>query len=187
MKKKGYKQMQRRLLRERGNYLLEVTARHEEEARRIKAESEAEQYKDRFRKFGSNVETVDPENGKYVELVKWELKPEMWGSYSFYDARFRNAELVEIFQRELVEKIVNGLIERDLVQFYIKDPNEAGGPLGLQGTYAAKLYVVPWEQMAHRRTIEIMQYAEKSLAWPQYEEETQRETGGTDNDHYSGV
>lgn len=151
MKKRSYKREQNRLYRE-------IKRRIAAEARIDKAEEEAKYYKNRFREFGSNVETIEPGSGT-LQMLKWQLKAEAWGQYIRLDDRIVEAHDKETIQKimseEIVRKIAEGLIERNLVQFLIKDP-VVSDPLNRYGTYAAKLYVVPWEQVPHRKIIEVV-------------------------------
>ena len=159
--KKGYKQLQRRLLNETYKRLEQQMLKLQYKEVADAAQEEAEKYKERFRKFGSNVETVDTGGG--VECLKWEVEPQQWGSYVATLGKLSD-ESVKEAHRTAVEKIVQGLMERNVIQFVDKTEN-AYGPF-VSCIYAAKLYVVPWEQMPHKRTMELYQEVEKSIDIP---------------------
>ena len=168
MKKRTYKRMQNRLLREtKARMLLEIEIEKATD-RAKKAEEEAEYYKSRFRAFGSNVESIDPKGWSPVELLKWELKPEIWGKYIRFDGEIveksDEGKIRDLLEKETLQGIAKGLIERNIVQFIVREP-DAFDPLNRYGTFAGKLYVVPWEQMPHERTIELRQYAERMGIW----------------------
>ena len=160
MKKKGYKQMQKRLLRETKKAFLAEQEKKLEHNRREEADEEAKYYRERLLKFGSNVKTVEPSKGKYVECIKWELEPQQWGQYAVTGQDVDVLKVLPEIKERVVKSIAKSLIERNIVQFVLKC-NEEYDPFNEYGTVGAKLYVVPWEQMPHERTIELMQYAEK--------------------------
>ena len=150
--KKGYKRLQRRLLNETYKRIEQEQLKNQYKAVAINAEEEAEYYKDRFRKFGSNVETVEP-TGKLVECLKWTVEQQPWGQYAKTD-KPGSDDWIAYVHKWLTERLVKGLMDRNIVQFI--DSEE--GPFG--SVYAVKLYVVPWEQMPHARTIELQQYVD---------------------------
>ena len=117
----------------------------------IAAQEEAEKYKERFRKFGSNVETIEEDGA--VKCLKFTVEQQPWGTYAESVHTLKEDDIAYV-RRELLDCIVQGLMNHNIVQFLEHD----NGPIGGR-TYAAKLFVVPWEQMPHKRTIEIMQEA----------------------------
>ena len=165
MKKKTYKAMQRRYLR-----VLKQKEELRMDNRLLEKEKEAacersERLKKRFLEFGRNVETSDPENGKVV-TEKWELCPDTYGDYMMFDARQEDMTqvnylaLIDQYRAELVKNLVKGMMEDQLVQFYTREsdyPVFGGTILG------AKIYAVPWEQMPHKRKIELRQFINKTL------------------------
>ena len=160
MKKRSYKRMKNRLYRE-------IKARITEEGRRISAEGKiaeaqetAEYYKGRFRKFGTNVDTIDLKSGNYIAELKWELTPEslnkyMWVSMEEWKEKIPEYAVTE-HMKDLAVQIAEALIENNLVQFSSRDPEDYF-PLANKAALGAKLYVVPWEQMPHKRTMELRQ------------------------------
>ena len=158
MKKKTYKRMKNKLYREmvkcahlkfRAESAEEKAESAEEKAE--SAEKEAEKYKERFHKIGSNIKTI--ETGKYgpVVTMKWEIKPEQWGNY----IKLPVEAIETMLRNKIIDSIAKGLIENNIIQFIIREPNE-NNPLERYGTYAAKMYVVPWEQMAEKGQIELI-------------------------------
>ena len=175
MKKKTYKAM----LNRTGRLIKQAILKSEEERKdehlkRVQAETERDRYKERFRRFGTNVVTIEPDNGKALRMVKWEINPETYGNYMtlMEPDLLMQSEIQRRIQEELVRSIVKGLMEANMVQFISKGRNEFD-PIQRFCTVAAKLYVVPWEQVPHKRRIELMQYAEK--CWRDDDEEVGRD------------
>ena len=156
MKKKTYKRIQNKLYREM------VKCAHLK-FRAESAEEEAKKYKERFHKIGSNIKTIETGQHGPVVTMKWELKPEQWGNYIKFPNELVMKDDVEAIERTLRNKIIDsiakGLIENNIIQFIIREPSVID-PLDRYGTYAAKLYVVPWEQMADKGQIELIKAVE---------------------------
>lgn len=129
--------------------------------KRLEAEEKAKFYEDRFRRFGSNVETVDPGSGKLVVMEKWTIEQQPWGKYAICREDISDEEL-EKLKESIVEGLVRGLIEKNLVQFILKERNTVF-PIAEFKTLGAKLYVVPWEQMPHERTLELERFVKNTL------------------------
>ena len=153
MSKKGTKQLQRRLLNETSKHREQELLKDRYKSVAEAAQEEAERYKTRFREFGSNVETIETEG--LVQCLKWEISPQAWGNYIISREGLSDDGVIKA-HREALKSIVQGLMDGNMVQFIDKTDGELG-PLG-GCTYAVKLYVVPWEQMPHRKTIELSQY-----------------------------
>ena len=166
MSRKGFKQIKSKLYREIKRRSLAEAHIVSAEARAERAEDEANYYKNRFREFGSNVDTVEPGSGKLVHMLKWELKPQAWGNYCVVDDRIVETHDVATVQKILSDKVIEGLarslIEKNLVQFVIRDP-DMHDPFNRYGTYVVKLYVVPWEQMPHSKILELKQYSDEVI------------------------
>ena len=154
MKKKIPKSIKRKIRK------LENEARFQRE-KRLEAEEKAKFYEDRFRRFGSNVETIDPGNGECVVMEKWTIEQLPWGRYVPCCEDISDEE-IEKLKESIVEGLVRGLIEKNLVQFILKERNTVF-PIAEFKTLAAKLYVVPWEQMPHARTLELEQFVKNTL------------------------
>ncbi|MCR5566010.1 MAG: hypothetical protein K6F61_04100 [Clostridiales bacterium] len=153
--KKGYKRLQRRLLNETFKRIeAEKKARYE----KICADNaleEAEYYRERFRKFGSNVKTADTE-GKVI-CLKWELTPERWGNYATVcDVTNITPEMEELIVSRLSRQLTEGIVKRNLAQIIRHSPED---PFNMFGALGIKLYIVPWEQMPHENRIEMRQFA----------------------------
>lgn len=161
MKKKTYKAIQNRYYNELKKRII---AEGKIEQYRITAEDckdETERYRKRFREFGMNVETIDPEPGCIVKQLKWEIEPQLWGEYVVLMSDTMTDDLIiEQVKERIVSSITKGLIEQNLVQFIKKEKCDFA-MLKDQGTFGAKLFVVPWEQMPHKRKIELMEMAHK--------------------------
>lgn len=166
MKKKTYKAMKNELYRQIRRAMMAEYRNLVLEKRVEDAEKKAQFYTERFRKLGSNVETVNPESDKLVTMLKWELDPVRAGAYMM----IHPIMMEEMDQRtayntirdDLANEIAKGLLESDMVQLFTKGQDQTD-PLNPYGTAGAKLYVIPWEQMPHKRTVEIKQYVENTL------------------------
>ena len=105
--------------------------------------------KERFRQAGSEVETM--EDVPQIPVITAEINPQQYGMYSVVDKKvleeqtFRNK-----IQRELITKMVQGLMDGEIVQFIVKENTWDPMMYGTY-TYAAKLFVVPWEQLARKK------------------------------------
>ena len=165
MKKKTYKAMQRRYLRvlkqkEELRLDNEILAEEKEEA-----EERYNRLKKRFMEFGRNVITEYPGSGNIV-TEKWEMHAESLGNGLMFSTRKDDLTqedflaLIDQYKAELIMGIVNVLMEDQLVQFYTK---EEAYPLFGGTILGAKIYVVPWEQVPHRRTVELRRYVENTL------------------------
>lgn len=159
MKKQKYKRLKDKLYKEIKRRSFAESRLYTAGMRAIKAEEEARYYKTRFRAFGSNVETVEPDDSKDLRVLKWELKPEIYGNYLKIDDELIDPGYLE---KKVAEELAKGLVERNLVQFIKKDPDNTD-PLNRYGTFAAKIYVVPWEQVPHKQIIELKQLSDEIL------------------------
>jgi len=146
MKKKSYKKLKNRLYR-----AIEKSEREEQRAE--EAEAKAKYYEKRFLTLGSNIEIKD--TGHCLVELTWQIKPEEWGNY----AVITGGEIDEKIKEKVAQTLAEGLIENNLVRFITREP----GVEDVLGICAVKLCVVPWEQMPHKRTIELKQYVERTL------------------------
>ena len=156
MKKRTYKQLQNRLLRETKKRLEAQFARIDAERDRKNAEERATYYKRRIQEIGKNMETIDTENGGGVVTLKWEIKPEPIGAYLLTNKFYTEdvSEIVRKLKDTIAKRMADMILENDLVQLFTKEGCDYD-PLESAGTIAGKLYVVPWEQMPHKRTLEL--------------------------------
>ena len=133
------------------------------ESRARQAEELADYYEKRFLAFGSNVETVS-EDTDAVKVLTWNLEPQVWGQYCAINPLIEMSwDVYEAIKTRLVESIVRGLLERNLVQFIVKNPDESFDPFSYS-TVGAKMYVVPWEQTPHEKTIRVEQFVHETLS-----------------------
>lgn len=168
MRKKGYKQMQKRLYREMNKAtILKVlldSAREDKEEEKKRADY----FQERIRMIGANMATQDMPEGKGIATLRWELKPETWGTYQIVDLDLGYID-PEFIKEKVATEIAKGLIEKELVQFIVKDACMFD-PLSRFGTIGGKVYVVPWEQMPHEPTIELKTIQANSLVYSAKEE-----------------
>ena len=165
MKKKTYKAIMNRLYRETKARMIAEGKIALAEDKANRSEEKAERFRRRFRNLGNNVKTTDPGDGKYVRMMKWEIKPEPWGEYMVFTREmFQNMTTDELYRyciNKLARQITEGLLQEEMIQFIVHDPDAFNG--NETGILAAKLYVVPWEQMPHKKTIVIKQYVDDVL------------------------
>ena len=106
---------------------------------------ELDEYKARFRRAGSA--EYDYFAAQQIKEYTAEIKGIPWGTWC---ALCEGADDDDVYTAKLriAESIVMGLIERDLLQFIVKEPGQVDrDPLNTMMTVGAKVYVVPWEQM----------------------------------------
>jgi len=128
------------------------------------AEEKAQRYEKRFREIGSNIKTLNPGSGKALVMMKWEIKPEKYGTYAKIDnRRIKETNTEEIYneiRKKLANNIAEGLLDQNIVQIIFKGQNEYD-PISEYSTVGMKLYVVPWEMMAeYGQKIELRKYVE---------------------------
>ena len=149
MSKKNNKRLRRELAKANANLALM-------QAEKSKAEDEAAYYKKRFRDLGSNVKTMDesPSGGRLV-VQSWTVDVIPYGGYCYITDGDRYDGGDEFAAHNIVSQIAEALIKKNLVQFiYQRDPINRLVSIG------AKLFVVPWEQTPHQRTMEIKQFVD---------------------------
>ena len=72
----------------------------------------------------------------------------------FGDRIAPESEMFQRVRRDIVTKIVDGLLEQNLVQFIYRD-RAYEDPLCCLPTLGAKLYVLPWDQVPYRNRINL--------------------------------
>ena len=148
---------------------------HHERAEKEYATQQASEYKKRFQEFGSNVKTIGAKDGKLLTVLEWEMKPEPYGTWAYYSDKVPFPP--DWIKGKLVQNIAKGLIENDLVQFIFHSKDEEGpfgGPFFEQNTIGAKLFVIPWDQVPHERTVKLKKYVENSLAFMEGKDDGKR-------------
>ena len=78
-----------------------------------------------------------------TEIETEEIKPELYGNYAALGDDPEN-EIIDRCEKILVEELVRGLMEANVVQFIVKKQEHIGNPLYSMSTVAAKIRVVPW-------------------------------------------
>lgn len=163
MKKKGYKFMQRRLLRAELRYRSEHEKRILAEGRIQLAEEKAEKLRNRIRSIGQNMETIDKDINE-VRCIEWTLNPQAWGQYVALTPNMDviPQEAMEDVKAELAMAIVEGAEKNGLIQ-YVTRGGSLSDPLDQAVSIGAKIYIVPWEQMPHRRSIKLRELVNEAL------------------------
>ena len=160
--------MQRKMLREVNKYArmarLENRLRILAEGKAELAQREAENYRKRIREIGMNMEIIDPGPGT-VKCVEWTMNPQAWGNYVMLtpDMDEIPQEAPDDVKDELARSAVESAARNELIQYIIKGKNEMD-PLHQFATIGGKIYIVPWEQMPHRKTIKLRQLIDDALA-----------------------
>lgn len=111
----------------------------------------------RFMRLGDQIETMEQKGPALQTIIQQiDIEPIQFGKYLSMTMLDPNIEYQdEIFKEakgRITEQIANALIENNLVQFIIGDQNKYS-TLDMFTTVAAKITVVPWEQMAIGRRI----------------------------------
>lgn len=122
------------------------------EAELISKNNEIEELKKRFRRLGTQIDTM--EVAGRIRTIKTEIKirPIPFGTYISMDNRTMedwNDENIERVKSALAEQLAEALIEQNMVQFIVNNQCQFD-PLNQFTTVGAKLSVVPWEEMAER-------------------------------------
>lgn len=120
-------------------------------------DAQMEIMKKRFMRLGDQIETMDKRGPALQTIIKEiDIEPIQFGDYLAMSMLDSNREYQDVVFEEakgrMAEKLATGLIENNLVQFIIRDQNHYD-PLNMFTTVAAKITVVPWEQMAIGRRI----------------------------------
>lgn len=107
---------------------------------------------DRFNRLGTQIESLD--SGGTIQAI--EIKPIPFGQYAILSDEFVAKEIPDVIKSQIVNDMVSQLLENGYVQFITGIDNYPGAV-----TLGAKMYVVPWEQMARRRTVTLMVRSER--------------------------
>lgn len=95
--------------------------------------------------LGSRVETLGA-RGSGIECI--DIEPEPWGQYCVL--RDNEEPQMDEIKRRLVGRIAEGLMKSNNIQIIVHDDIFPG-----RVTIGAKLYVIPWDQMAKRIAVKI--------------------------------
>lgn len=99
-----------------------------------------------IRKLGSKdgYEFLDTLGYKTIETER--IKPTAYGNYVMISDDLNN-QIIDGCEEKLVESLVRGLMQANVVQFIVKSNSKSDpirGPLNEYSTVAAKILVVPW-------------------------------------------
>ena len=92
---------------------------------------------------GFTTPTLDESTGP-VQVIEADIVP--YGLFNIFTEEPTERDM-EILRDELTLQLVRGMADQNMIQFIYKDPYGSGDPLNEHFTYAAKMYVIPWEQM----------------------------------------
>ena len=114
------------------------------EAQLLTSKAEISQLHDRLNRLGTQIESL--ESGDPIQMI--EIKPIPFGQYAMLTDDFMFEEIPDAIKSQIVSNMTSQLLENAYIQF-------TTGFDDLFGTVAlgAKIYVVPWEQMARRRIV----------------------------------
>lgn len=113
------------------------------EGQLLASKAEISQLHDRLNRLGTQIESL--ESGDPIQMI--EIKPIPFGQYAMLTDDFMLKEIPDEIKSQIVNNMASQLLENAYVQFVIGFNNFIGTV-----TLGAKIYVVPWEQMARRRT-----------------------------------
>lgn len=117
------------------------------EAQLLTSKAEISQLHDRLNRLGTQIESL--ESGDPIQMI--EIKPIPFGQYAMLTDDFMFEEIPDAIKSQIVNNMASQLLENAYVQFMVGFNNFIGAV-----TLGAKMYVVPWEQMARRRTVTAM-------------------------------
>lgn len=107
---------------------------------------------DRFTRLGTQIESLD--SGGTIQAI--EIKPIPFGNYAILTNGLIAKEIHDAVKSQIVSDMLSQLLEHGYVQF-LSGFDDCLGAV----TLGAKMYVVPWEQMARRRIITAVVRSEK--------------------------
>lgn len=113
------------------------------EGQLLTSKAEISQLHSRLNRLGTQIESLD--SGDPIQMI--EIKPIPFGQYAMLTDDFMFKEIPDAIKSQIVNNMASQLLENAYVQFVIGFNNFIGTV-----TLGAKIYVVPWEQMARRRT-----------------------------------
>lgn len=113
------------------------------EGQLLTSKAEISQLHDRLNRLGTQIESL--ESGDPIQMI--EIKPIPFGQYAMLTDDFMFKEIPGEIKSQIVNYMASQLMENAYVQFITGFNNFTG-----EVTLGAKIYVVPWEQMARRRT-----------------------------------
>ena len=122
------------------------------EGQLLASKAEISQLHDRLNRLGTQIESLD--SGDPIQMI--EIKPIPFGQYAILADEFMFKEIPDAIKSQIVNYMASQFLENAYVQFMIGTNNFTG-----EVTLGAKIYVVPWEQMARRRTVTAMVRSEK--------------------------
>lgn len=122
------------------------------EAQLLTSKAEISQLHDRLNRLGTQIESLD--SGDPIQMI--EIKPIPFGQYAMLTDDFMVEEIPDVVKSQIVSNMLSQLLEQGYVQF-ITGFDDCFGAV----TLGAKIYVVPWEQMARRRTVTAMVRSER--------------------------
>lgn len=111
------------------------------EGQLLTSKAEISQLHDRLNRLGTQIESLDSVDP--IQMI--EIKPIPFGQYAMLTDDFMLKEIPDEIKSQIVNNMASQLLEHEYVQFL------TGFNLD-EVTLGAKIYVVPWEQMARRRT-----------------------------------
>lgn len=115
-------------------------------AKNSELELKNDKLKHRLDLAGLNTPTLEESTGP-IHVIEADIEP--YGSYVALTDEPTESDM-EILKKRLTQGLVEGLLANNLVQIIYKDPYNVGpfgDALNNYYTYAAKMYVVPWEKM----------------------------------------
>lgn len=102
---------------------------------------------DRFTRLGTQTESLDSRGS--IQMI--EIKPIPFGQYAVLTDDFMYEEIPDVIKSQIVSDMLSQLLENGYVQFITGFDDYLR-----KTTLGAKIYVVPWEQMARGRTVTAM-------------------------------
>lgn len=102
-----------------------------------------EKLKYRLDLAGLNTPTLEESTGP-IHVIEVDMEP--YGMYAVLTEEPTELD-IDLLKKRFTKRLVESMLANNLVQFIHKSPDGFGDPMNEHFTYAAKMFVVPWEQM----------------------------------------
>lgn len=113
------------------------------------AKEKLERAEARLRKAGTEIETVDGPEGR-VQVINAEAQA--WGTWKYTE----NEKSLDSCKIHLMHKLITGLMDNNIVQFIVHQPDDTPFSPYNYATVGVKLFVIPWEEMRTGKKIKMI-------------------------------
>ena len=114
-----------------------------EKIQHLATKAEVENLKTRLRQIGERKVYT----GKWVPCVSVNINPKAYGSYIQLCNRHPDKDALKMAKNVLARQLGEALLESGYIQFVLNN-GETGDFLDVGSTVGAKIYVIPWDELA---------------------------------------